>query len=734
MPSELPQVPKGLEQGLTSFLNHVRQVIDKEKVAEAAEVGNNLGGGSAAVDGITGTSTGQTPVVCPAQPAPIVDLEAHVAIETVMLTWTYPKSACHSFVRVYRNTINDVADAVAIGDSTHTIFVDKLTPNGDLQQDTDYYYWVRAYDNNGIYGDFNAVDGILVHTSKGTDFVKNQLTAAISESSLVATLSSEIDKIPPLTGLQTTAETLETLLGQANSGFNAVDILQNLITTDLTSYITAYDGSDYCRAADGTVVDLAETECIAAGHTWINQEGLQDQLEALLASATSLKDGINTETETNQINWEGIDGTGGVKAELTTELASATSLKDGINTETATKQQAWAHTDGTGVSVELNSAYGEAVNLKDQIAASKDSYQLAMYTGRCVDENGVTQSGVDELSCTTPNTWIESVESEVTKVIDFHADLSQGTIDEVTQFQTNWTNSGLTGDTPSVILEHSNSINQLGGEYAVKIDNNGKIAGFGLATEALGANALTELTLDTIRANGVDNDGTGKVIDHLTLDVQTINGVAISAGATFETYLQVGQTLSLQADYMIVEWVEGGWELVRYKTNGYQNFTIQEFTYGSGSGRIGRIYLTLSGVAYRHSGYTAFSGFLYKPSAGAISIDYSRFKHSKFTILADRFALTHPGGDISPFYVANGEVYINSAFIADASINSAQIGSVNADKITAADLSALSADMGTLTAGELVSPTGKFNINLTTGVLEVYDAAGQLRVKLGVLS
>ena len=477
MPSELPQVPKGLEQGLTSFLNHVRQVIDKEKVAEAAEVGNNLGGGSAAVDGITGTSTGQTPVVCPAQPAPIVDLEAHVAIETVMLTWTYPKSACHSFVRVYRNTINDVADAVAIGDSTHTIFVDKLTPNGDLQQDTDYYYWVRAYDDNGIYGDFNAVDGVLVHTSKGTDFVNNQLTAAISESSLVATLSNEIDQIAPL---QTTTATLETILGE---------------------------------------------------------------------------------------------------------------------------------------------------------------------------------------------------------------------------------------------------------EYTVKIDNNGKIAGFGLATEALGANALTELTLDAIRATGVD-DGTGKVIDHLALDVQTINGVAISAGATFETYLQVGQTLSLQANYTTEEWDGIAMVPVSYKTNGYQNFTIQEFTYGSGSGSI---YLTLSGVAYEYSGYIGVSGHLSNPSTDDISIDYSRFKHSEFAILADRFTLAHPGGDRSPFHVANGEVYINSAFIADASINSAQIGSVNADKITAATLSALSADMGTLTAGELVSPTGKFNINLTTGVLEVYDAAGQLRVKLGVL-
>ena len=90
---------------------------------------------------------------------------------------------------------------------------------------------------------------------------------------------------------------------------------------------------------------------------------------------------------------------------------------------------------------------------------------------------------------------------------------------------------------------------------------------------------------------------------------------------------------------------------------------------------------------------------------------------SEFYVNADRFAVlpqtdSYPEDVMSPFIVEDGHVYINSARIADASIKSAQIADLTADKIVASDLSAVSADLGFVEAGRMQSPDGKFIIDL----------------------
>lgn len=103
-----------------------------------------------------------------------------------------------------------------------------------------------------------------------------------------------------------------------------------------------------------------------------------------------------------------------------------------------------------------------------------------------------------------------------------------------------------------------------------------------------------------------------------------------------------------------------------------------------------------------------------------------------FAVLADRFSVFDgTDGAVTPFQVVNGEVYINSAVIADASITSAQIASLAADKITAANLSAISANLGSITAGSLAGPNDRFKIDLANNRLEVYDDSGTLRVRIG---
>ena len=86
-----------------------------------------------------------------------------------------------------------------------------------------------------------------------------------------------------------------------------------------------------------------------------------------------------------------------------------------------------------------------------------------------------------------------------------------------------------------------------------------------------------------------------------------------------------------------------------------------------------------------------------------------------------------------PFIISGSEVFINQAVIQDASIALAKI-----DKATIQNLSALNADMGTLTAGKIEfkqqgSPTSYMTIDAASQSLQVWNS-GVLRVKIGKLS
>lgn len=86
-----------------------------------------------------------------------------------------------------------------------------------------------------------------------------------------------------------------------------------------------------------------------------------------------------------------------------------------------------------------------------------------------------------------------------------------------------------------------------------------------------------------------------------------------------------------------------------------------------------------------------------------------------------------------PFIIQDDEVFINQAVIANASIDAAKI-----DTATIQNLSAFSADMGTLTAGKIKfeqqgAPSNYMTIDAATQSLRVYNN-GVLRVKIGNLA
>jgi len=108
---------------------------------------------------------------------------------------------------------------------------------------------------------------------------------------------------------------------------------------------------------------------------------------------------------------------------------------------------------------------------------------------------------------------------------------------------------------------------------------------------------------------------------------------------------------------------------------------------------------------------------------------------SQFLVAADRFAIvnTIAGGAISvPFAVQGGQVFMNSAFIADGTITNAKIGSYisSTNYIPGQQGWILNKD-GTLEINGIVPGQGRLVINSLN--VSVYDANNVLRVRLGYL-
>mgnify|MGYP003690567399 CR=1 FL=1 len=130
---------------------------------------------------------------------------------------------------------------------------------------------------------------------------------------------------------------------------------------------------------------------------------------------------------------------------------------------------------------------------------------------------------------------------------------------------------------------------------------------------------------------------------------------------------------------------------------------------------------------------------------------------SAFIVRADRFAVIDPASTADglgtttptaanvPFFIDSGTTYIKAAAIKDASITSAKIGTLAADKITSGTLNADRIGAGSLNVSklDLVGTGAQINLkSAATGArmiiqddkIQVYDSTGAQRVRLGNLT
>jgi predicted phage tail protein len=259
--------------------------------------------------------------------------------------------------------------------------------------------------------------------------------------------------------------------------------------------------------------------------------------------------------------------------------------------------------------------------------------------------------------------------------------------------------SSTVGTNTAAIQTNSTAVNGLEAQYTVKIDNNGAVAGFGLASTTTGSGDITSefiVNADRFAIMRGGSDTTAAVVPFAVQSTQqTINGETVPVGVYMDTAFIKNGTISnakigsLTADKITASLLN----TVDFYGNTIAGSSIYlggtvNYDQDSDSNNIG-----ISSVSSPKVAMT---------STGAV-------------FAVDAFTIDNPGGtDVVPFSITSDVVSINSALIKDASISLAQIDTAN---IT--DLSSIKADIGTVTAGTLQSTDGKFVIDLDNKTISI---------------
>lgn len=425
----------------------------------------------------------------------------------IFCEWDSHSYSNAAYVEIYRSNSEIFSYAIPVGTSAHPITVFGDTPPNTSMSAT-WYYWGRIVSKAGVPGPFNAVLGTPGATADDPTYMLQLLTNELTTNQLNASLNSRIDLIDvgpsALTTRMSSAEAdLSTVMSVVGDLTTIADF--NSATTYLVDDIFKYAGNIY-------KVILAPTppNPTPPNATYYDEIGAYSSLTNMVtANASSISD-----LETRVTNDEGL---------ISANTTSINSIQATISNPT------------TG----LAAAHSAITQINNVSATSTSASALALY--------GVSSK------VNNPTTGLDS-KASVTELNTANSGLNQSHATAL--FQTSTTLGGKTATVQTV----ANSVNGLEGQYTVKVDANGYVAGYGLAVtgttvpSAEFAIVADKFTIAPVATNPASADGSP--FFHLTVPT-VVDGVTLPAGTYIKTAMIGDATItnakigSLSADKII---------------------------------------------------------------------------------------------------------------------------------------------------------------------------------------
>lgn len=374
------------------------------------------------------------------------NLVAVGGIRSVSLNWENPADTTVDHIEVWRSTTPDRDAAVKAAD----VWGNTFTNNGLLGV-TDYWFWIRSANKLGLVSEWNSEMG----TSARTQPLDSQdiADAIIGRSKLIPELAEKIDLID--------TAGIERKIDDALAGIGLPDT-EALSEALLTAITTGYEHFEEIKTSRGITdrraafVDTKITELESADSSLAQQittvaAEFDDQLavvtDTLIAQATedaALSSRITT-----------------LQAQVDSDIAAA------IATEQTARADADAAIASSVTTLAARVDTAEAGIVSEQTARADGDAALASSI-----DTLLTRMGTAEAAIVTEQSVRASGDSANASSIS----TLQSTVNDQT----------------TAIQQVISTTNGLSAQYTVKIDNNGYVAGFGLASTPINGVPFSE--------------------------------------------------------------------------------------------------------------------------------------------------------------------------------------------------------------------------------------------------
>lgn len=441
------------------------------RVSVNGDVYNPGGGGGGGGGGgiLPPLNPPDTPIYLP-PPAP-TNVQASGAMTNIIVEWDQPGYSYHGYAEIWRAESNVLGNAVLIGTSTSTVYVD------NVGTDVNRYYWIRFMSKWDVLGPYNDTDGTLATTGLDIPYILDQLTGQITQTQLDATLSAEIDQIDVL------AIEVSSLSAGVSGAFDP--------------FTTYY----FDTSAEGWVADTAATVTHSSGHLIVNSTGSTPSVKLNVDLSPGVTGANYPVVKARVKRVSGSTWSGTLQWKTSGHGFSASYQKVLSNPTIAIGDYAtleWdmsADADYTGANPILN--------LRIELgAASDDDFDIDwIAVGRNAPGASVAMVGAETTARVAADS-AEVTQRELLAVkligtadpddIDNLADLAAGLIfeeksvrvseDEAIAQDIQTLSTTVDGNTTAIQI-NAQSINGLEAQYSVKIDSNGYVSGFGLSSE-----------------------------------------------------------------------------------------------------------------------------------------------------------------------------------------------------------------------------------------------------------
>jgi len=610
--AKLPTVTSPLPRDLQQFVQRVREALDSggpdavvtaRQLIAAGVVGSSTSGGITPIGGTIET---------PRAPS---GLTASGALASIIVSWNGPQYKGHAYTEIWAHTSDLIGDAVLVGMTAGNNFAHTLGAAATR------YYWVRNVNQNGVVSAFNATNGTQGSTGEDPAYLLTVLTDEITATQLASSLGTRIDLI----------DGADTVVGSVNERVKIERLARQSSDSDINSAISSEESArQSADAATTSQVNNAISQTQNNAAAVISEQTTRADADAATASQLN---GVVSETQTNS-------------AAISSEITARTTATSAVAAQLV-GMEATVNNNTAALATELTTRADE-----DSSVAAQSTGLSAVVSGNtaAIGAESTARSDADSANA-AQTTVISSTVNNAQAAIATEA-TTRATNDTANASQITTLQSSVGGNTASISTQQT-AINGLEAQYTVKIDNNGHLSGFGLASNtATSGDVFSEFMVSADRFSIVDPDQPWWNVTKIT-----------SGYTSYTKHIHVSQS----------DW--------------------NSYTYVSGDKLVLQSHPTTSGdnKEYAIQGKTTFAGAYFIEVLGATTSEPATFASSagsarallkKATTARTPFVVTTSSSTINGVTVPAG-VFMDTAMIADATITNAKIGSLTADKITA---------------------------------------------------